>query len=394
MKFFFPPFSKLGRKTNTSLFIPELDGLRFLSIFLIVVLHCQTIMLKFFPQLQPVSASGKTVHYLVESGSVAVEIFFIISGFILGFPFVRQHILKGPKVTLSQFYMRRVTRLEPPYIISLLLFFVVLSLSVHSFSQYAPNLIASIFYSHFFVYGKWSAINPVTWTLETEVQFYMLAPVFALLLLVGNALVRRITLVGVMVLIVFLFEILNPFALRFHLERSIFCYAPFFLIGFLMADIYFTAHWYKKIRPSYLWDLAILPAFYLMYTNSYAIETPKRILLLLGVFLLFASAFKGIWVNKLFRNKYLVTLGGMCYSLYLFHYGLFYFIIPRLSFLTFSNHYLLSFTLLLLVGLLVLYVVGALFFYYIEKPCMDKNWPAKLKAHFRQRLKLTRKPAS
>ena len=39
-----------------------------------------------------------------------------------------------------------------------------------------PHFFASLFYAHGLVYGSWSEINAVTWSLEIEVQFYILAP--------------------------------------------------------------------------------------------------------------------------------------------------------------------------------------------------------------------------
>ena len=53
-----------------------------------------------------------------------------------------------------------------------------------------PNLIASLFYSHGLVYGRESAINGVAWSLEIEIQFYLLTPLLVLMFRLRNVVAR------------------------------------------------------------------------------------------------------------------------------------------------------------------------------------------------------------
>ena len=69
---------------------------------------------------------------LLSPRVLGVLLFFTISGFILGLPFARQYLVAARPVSFG-FYRRRVTRLEPPYLISMLLLFamgIVLVVSV------------------------------------------------------------------------------------------------------------------------------------------------------------------------------------------------------------------------------------------------------------------------
>jgi peptidoglycan/LPS O-acetylase OafA/YrhL len=50
--------------------------------------------------------------------------------------------------------------------------------------------------THCLIYGNENPINGVTWSLEVEVQFYILMPLLALVYLIGNRVARRTVLIG------------------------------------------------------------------------------------------------------------------------------------------------------------------------------------------------------
>src|SRR5262249_35658102 len=125
-------------------------------------------------------------------GEHGVELFFAISGFILAVPFAMQYLNAGRRVKLSRYFWRRVTRLEPPYLISLLLLFAMrVWLRGQPFDVYKWNLLWSSLYVHGFVMGVQSQINGVAWSLEIEIQFYLLMPLLALIFLVKHRWLRR-----------------------------------------------------------------------------------------------------------------------------------------------------------------------------------------------------------
>ena len=68
---------------------------------------------------------------VISNGSRGVYLFFAFSGMILALPFARYYLAEGNKVSLKKYYMRRVTRLEPPWVLSLLLFTVVFAIGMH-----------------------------------------------------------------------------------------------------------------------------------------------------------------------------------------------------------------------------------------------------------------------
>ncbi|HVG16816.1 MAG TPA: acyltransferase family protein, partial [Chitinophagaceae bacterium] len=132
-----PWLEKFRRETSSIAYLPEIDGLRFLAIFWVVALMHTTHFIdeKFFGNKLIVGAYWRS--FFMEGGH-GVTLFFMISGFILSLPFAKMHLQKegAKRINLKEYYIRRLVRLEPPYIIALILFFAgyVWVLNEYSFS--------------------------------------------------------------------------------------------------------------------------------------------------------------------------------------------------------------------------------------------------------------------
>jgi peptidoglycan/LPS O-acetylase OafA/YrhL len=167
-------YSSLRRITTSEGYIPEIDGLRFIAILSVVCSHV--------PAQIPLEALRKSwIFNPISKGSRGVGLFFVISGFILALPFALNLLRGKPAVSLRRYFLRRVTRLEPPYILTILIRLPLLILVMHKPLHFVlVHGMASLFYVHSLVYGAPSAINPPAWSLEVEIQFYCLAPLLAI----------------------------------------------------------------------------------------------------------------------------------------------------------------------------------------------------------------------
>ena len=167
---------RFSRITSGGNFIPEIDGLRFLAISSVLLFHASYALLRAYEwDLGP---GGKVVSNLFARGALGVELFFVISGFILAVPFAR-HFLEGAKnVDLPRYYLRRVTRLEPPYILTLILFYMAAWLTHDAAmrGRLVSTFFVRLFYLHGLYYQAAPVLNGVTWSLEIEVQFYLIVP--------------------------------------------------------------------------------------------------------------------------------------------------------------------------------------------------------------------------
>lgn len=87
------------------------------------------------------------------------------------------HYLCGsPAPKIKEFYLRRLTRLEPPYVLAIVAVFF--GLAAFSTNHGFPHLFASLLYSHNLIYGQPNPFFGLAWSLEIEIQFYCLIPNF------------------------------------------------------------------------------------------------------------------------------------------------------------------------------------------------------------------------
>lgn len=368
------------RITSTGQFIPEIDGLRFVAIFSVYIYHLAGDVLR-HSQPGQLSLSPHWLFSTTQILNAGVPLFFVISGFILGMPFASAHLRGQRPVPLKKYFWRRVTRLEPPYILCLVLFFALkVAGSRGSSAALFPHLLASIFYVHNLVYGSPSVINFVAWSLEIEIQFYILAPALALIFGLSKPLLRRSALVALLMLGIGLSRMV---AGNGALQHSLLAYSQYFLAGFLLVEFYLAGG--VKRQPDWRWDIVSLcgwPLFLALQVQGGAAAdwgSPWLILIL------YVAAFRGAVVNGLVSNVWITTIGGMCYSIYLLHN----YAVASLGMLTervlsaspFGVRLLVQFA---LVTPFVL-VVSALYFRWIERPCMRPDWPRRFRSALSRR---------
>jgi len=351
------------RITTQKRFIPQIDGLRFVAISSVVLLHIYDALGRgAVPQPMPLDGD------IAKRG---VELFFAISGFILGVPFASRYLLNAQKVDLKQYFLRRVTRLEPPYFISLFVCAAAQYVTARrGLSSMAPHLLASFAYLHNVIFGAFAgAVNPAAWSLEVEIQFYLLVPLLALLFAIADARLRRTTIVVIMLCSGLL---TNSLYRSLHFHASIAYYLAFFLAGFLLCDLYLSR---KDWTQSFLWDAMALCAWPLVW---YMGRNSGHVVLPFVIVLLYLAAFRGKICSAVFSNSIITNVGGMCYSIYLFHalvvYAVKHNTWPLHLGQNFWFYYLLQAVLIIP---WVLLLCGG-FFVLVERPCMGRDWPNKL----------------
>ncbi len=366
---------RLRRITSSGQFLPEIDGFRFLAISAVVWAHivfCFTRNAARGLQLDPALDHAKVV---MERGMYGVEFFFVISGFILALPFVRHFALGGPPVAIGRYYLRRLTRLEPPYVLCLIGFYAasfVLGESDMAREEYLPSFLARLIYSHCLIFGDLPVLNGVTWTLEVEVQFYVLVPLFVGVFRLAPPLRR-----GLLLAIVVFWPWIPWSSLT--AQFSLPAFVQYFAAGFLLADLYLDVIVPRPqalLRNDFL-ALAIFIPIWAWPMPEFA--RPKLLALLILTF--YFLVLRGIHFRRFFANPWITAIGGMCYSIYLLHYPLLVLMdrilwkmAPTLTFPT-------GLAALASIGIPAVLLVAGTFYLLIERPCMDSRWPMKFWSH-------------
>jgi peptidoglycan/LPS O-acetylase OafA/YrhL len=360
------------RRVSSQRYMPEVDGMRFLAIIPVVLLHFRTAFLRYNGNytLETLSSFDRLIDKWIKTGDVGVHIFFAISGFILTLPFANHYINGSKKVSLKRYFLKRLTRLEPPYIITLtLLFLIHMYLQTDPVQQLVRSYFASLVYSHNWIFGKWSIINPVAWSLEIEVQFYIMVPVLTLLFAIRNKLLKRILLFA----LVFFFPFVNDNI--FHTGiLSLLRFGQYFVIGILVADIYlsFKSIGIKKYIIDIVGSITIILIFVFQFYRLHSLVP-------WAIFVVFISVLYGGMLKKIFSNQLISIIGGMCYITYLIHYSLITGLVKYLPHFSTGLGYWYDFVINGIYIIPLVLIISAYAFIYLEKPFMRHDWPQRFK---------------
>lgn len=380
-------FLKLRRKTNSNFFLPQIDGLRFLAIGLVVLIHINVFYLAKNNFIFDKTLTDYPIYFsFLYNGFKGVELFFVISGFILALPFAKHYLCEEDKIPLKEYFWRRLTRLEPPYIVAMLSFFLIfIFIGKYSFVQLWPSLLLHLTYIHNF-FNNFPNLSGVTWSLEIELQFYLLAPVLSSIFSL-NKFFRRFILFGSIIFLPILQNIFNPSVI------TLYNFLQFFLVGFLLVDFYLAGFRLNlaKISSLLLGLASLLVIIFLDFSSSnigISLREPllNRIVFPFVIFLFyFLVLTDNIWKN-LFSNKFFTSIGGMCYTIYLWHTIIISAVGNQLIRVRLSENFLFDFSLKLSFLFILVILFSAILFLIIEKPTMDKNWPKKLYYFVREKF--------
>lgn len=358
-----------SRDTSSGQFIPEIDGLRFIAVMSVFLSHLSGYVLNKTGQIQNVDPLAS----LLSRGDIGVQLFFIISGFVIALPYAKGNLFGSKIPSLKQFYIRRLTRLEPPYFANLLIVYMIVVLATSSKAlDLLPNLFASMMYTHNIIFASMSAVNAVAWSLEVELQFYILAPLSTYLFKISQIYVRR----GIIIGIIAIFSVINFMVgdLPLIYKLSMLYQVQFFFTGFLLLDVYLN-EWQQNPIKSYTWDVVSVAAWATFVVVLYMGKSARAIIVL-PMFIAYCAAFKGTSSNRFFRQHLIYTIGGMCYTIYLYHYTIiaaFGVLLIKSGIINNMPVWMALITSCIVLAPITLFLCTILFV-FIEKPCMRRDW--------------------
>jgi len=359
--------------------IPGLDGLRAVAILLVFFLHAD----------------------YVYVGWVGVQLFFVLSGFLITDILLRMKESESGGDFFKKFYGRRFLRIFPLYYFYLLAMFILTAALIHFeyrinymrlFQEQLPYAVAygyNLFNASAAYTGESRLIGHL-WSLSTEEQFYIFWPLILFLtpkkhlkkLFLATALVGPLFRVGVTALFRF------GAASFLHNNMGVVIYVlPFsqvdaFALGALITQIKFP-----KARLQFFTLLALTPIIGLatQYYSTGALDTPSA----LGFLFPLRTDLKQVWgyfyldylfalliylvvKEKMFLRlldaKWMRYLGKISYGLYIYHYAVIWFV-ARIRDLDIPEPVAKPLT--MVISAAVTFLLASFSYKYFEKPILD-----------------------
>ena len=383
---------KSADKTSNSMirvtsgrFRPEIDGLRFFAIIPVVFSHLFERVIRRQHDLGYIADIGSSFYSHFINHLPGVLLFFAISGYILTYQIMNASDGGYSGGKYKKYIVRRFKRIAPPYYILLIGTYVIIAGlgfnpegATHfetSDAPLFPSLIASLLYSHWVVYREWPRLFGPGWTLEIETQYYIIAPLITLLYLkIRNKKVRLIMGSGIVLLSS---VIASQYGSGSFWGGTIIKYFPYFFTGILALGLQDDLKYAARVAPRVVTDLlaAIAVFFYLRMQapeSGAGIEMFEYYVINIAcVITMFgAVSIEGNLLRRICVNRYVVIIGGACYSIYLTHLQIIFLLTNFLD-----RHVVLEQTYLVMIlyaaiEVPIALVVGLTFYRLIERPFM------------------------
>ena len=329
---------------------PEIDGLRTISILLVIFDHLKW--------------------SLFSGGYVGVDVFFVISGFLISQVLIKS--VEQNRFSIAEFYKRRIIRIAPAYftllvVVTVAALFCLLPdelLTYLKSVQYSLVFLSNI-YDWKEVGGYFSAkaeYIPLLhlWSLAVEEQFYIIWPVVIWLLW---KYFKSKTII-ILVLVALLISLaISEYGVRYSSSIAYFMMPPRafeLLLGAIIAII--PKYSFPKV-PDSIWGLcglSMIVAAALLYTDQTLFPGVHALLPCLGAALILYFTRTNTGPDGHFLgSRVMVYLGKLSYPAYLWHW-------PIIAFLNIQQ---IDLSFMVCVAALALtFVLSALTYHFVELP--------------------------
>jgi len=354
--------NRLLRTPASGNYLRFIDGLRFLAIVPVILQHSNDRLFK-YGNVQPLSELEDFFSFLISRGTIGVFLFFAISGFVLTLPYGQ----KVREIKYKEYLVKRLRRIEPPYLFWMSVFALILYLkSTYPQDQLFTHYLATITYTHQAFFQDYSWINPVAWSLEVEIQFYLLAPFLAKGYFAIHSIPKRRLLLGALVVGWILIQQVFGWNLL-PWKPSLLGYFQHFLIGMLAADFYL--HGLKTGISAWIWDLLAIPLGLVM-AFTWTDDLGKTLLFNVSLLLLLIASWQGNIFKQFLSYTWVAIIGGMCYTTYLTHLPLLELMYSLIGDLGHSSGYFGQLSISLLIVLPLILLSSMIFYVLLEQPFM------------------------
>jgi peptidoglycan/LPS O-acetylase OafA/YrhL len=173
----------MEQKQNDTIYFANLDILRFIAAFMVVIAHAYEGWCGWwgYPGFMSVDGDHKTLssfgnyaNTVIKNGGFGVDVFFLISGFLITYILLAEKDLTG-KIDIKKFFIRRGFRIWPLYF----LLIAVTPFIVSWLNKPSPDYLSTaLFYNNFhsMTTGNWEYPFAHFWSICVEEHFYLVWP--------------------------------------------------------------------------------------------------------------------------------------------------------------------------------------------------------------------------
>ena len=340
---------------------PEIDGLRALAVLPVIFFHAN--------------------FNLFQGGFVGVDIFFVISGYLIT-RVIFSEILQS-SFSITSFYERRARRILPA-LFTILIFTTFFSwhlLPPIEFKDYGQSLVSvSVFASNFLFwlesgyFGVGTDLKPLihTWSLGVEEQFYIFFPLLAVLIFAINKKFIFPVIFTLFFISLYLSHIYSSAENEIFIKEAAFFLLPTRAWELLLGSILFLTYnnnfivSNKRLNNFFsLLGLALISYSILFFSEHTPFPSLFSLVPTVGAALLIVFAVKGTFAYNFLILRPMIIVGLISYSAYLWHQPI----------LSLSRYYFVGelspIKLLLLISLTLF--LAYISWRFIEKPFRDKK---------------------
>jgi peptidoglycan/LPS O-acetylase OafA/YrhL len=308
--------------------IGAVNGLRGLAIMMVIAFHLFVPFTTSTPSFPGELDPNGLLAIIVKHGFLGVNIFFVLSGFVLYLPYRTKKRAINRLADFPDFYRHRAARLLPLYYIVALVTVALhakSSAGSHAWYLELGGLLSTLFV--FAPHGFMPPSNPVLWSVGVEIWFSLLFPL--LVLLIARWSLERLVLLSVVVCSAFVVAgnlivvdrvgVFRPFV--GGIPGS--CYQ--FIFGMLACDLYVKSRDSVSLKRFYSRGLLpglmlMVAAIYLKDNGPWAVSILYATMFCSGFSMVLVAVLSGAWsANRVFEAWAFQVVGCMCYSIYAWH---------------------------------------------------------------------------
>lgn len=338
---------------------PDIDGLRAFAVLAVIAFH--------------------VLPYRFKGGFVGVDVFFVISGFLITSIIFRA--LETKTFSLTDFFFRRIRRIFPA-LICVLLFTIILGICFllpDEKEELNWQILAGSFFSYNLLLIKETGYFDIAasqksllhlWSLGIEEQFYIFWPFF-----LGLLYKKKEFLKSAFSILFFISFGLNLYLINDHPNATF--YLPLTRFWELILGGMLAIKSFPGIEKSNLKNIFSITGFLLLVCSFMLIDSKVQfpgwaaLLPTLGAVFIIVSG-PGAWINKrILSHPLVIYIGLISYPLYLWHWPVIYWILKLKKdynyFLQFSHHQLE------LLIIILTFVAAILTYKLVESPLKKIN---------------------